>query len=320
MRAILIALILLVSPGSAQAPAVRGPVLGYAFDSGSIRPVLGIPGAALLGQAFDLGGSLDRAAVSPRQDLALAVASSDSRVLIVSLPSGAAEPCECAPGPDRMVFSPGGDAAALYYAAGSTVRVLRGGSPAGDFDLSLFPGKLTALAVSDAGALLAAVSPEEGSAAVYFLEPGSDPRLVLSLRRASVLAFIPGSADALAADDIDNRVYLVHDPAGSAAATVVAAAENGINGPVAIRALGTSRVLTVNSQSGAITVTDLAGGASSTIECGCTPTELEPLAGSIYRLTASGPIWLLDAGAPELRTAFVPPDAPAQVPAQEGQL
>jgi hypothetical protein len=77
-------------------------------------------------------------------------------------------------------------------------------------------------------------------------------------------------------------------------------------------------VLTANSQSGSITITDLASGVSSTVECGCTPGGLEPLNGSVYRLTAAaGPIWLLDGDAPGARVVFVPPDAP--VPAKEGQ-
>ncbi len=237
MKRILAALILTVSQGPAQTPAVRGPMLGYIFDPGAaaIRPVPGIPGAAMLGQPLDLGEPISRAAISPRQDLALAVASSDSRVLVVSLPSGAVEACECAPGPDRMVFSPGGDAAALYYAADSSVRVLRGAKDGSGFDLSLLPGELTALAVSDAGALLAAFS-DGSSGTVYFLEPGREPRLALSLSRASALAFLAGSTDALAADDIDNRLYLIRDPGGRADTALAATAENGIDGPVAVLA------------------------------------------------------------------------------------
>lgn len=311
----LAALILVVCPGFGQAPAVRGPVLGYVFDSGVIRPVLGMPGAALLGQPLDLGRSIDRAAVSPRQDLALAVASSDSSVLVVSLPSGAVVACECASGPDRIVFSPRGDAAALYYAAGSSVRVLRGADAklAGVFDLSLFQGKLTALAVSDAGEVLAAFSADDGSSGnIYFLKPGSDPRLALSLRHASAAVFLSGSTDAVAADDLDDRIYVVRDPGGSTAVTVTATAADGIDGPVAVRAIGNSRVLVANSHSGTITITDLAGAGSSAIECGCTPSVLEPLSSSAYRLTtAPGPIWLLDGDGSGARVAFIPPDAPA---------
>ncbi len=296
--------------------------MGYIFDPGAaaIRPVPGIPGAAMLGQPLDLGEPISRAAISPRQDFALAVASSDSRVLVVSLPSGAVEACECAPGPDRTVFSPGGDAAALYYAADSSVRVLRGAkaAPGGGFDLSFLPGALTALAVSDAGALLAAFS-DGSSGTVYFLEPNREPRLALSLRRASALAFLAGSTDALAADDLDNRLYLIRDPGDRADVTLAAAAGDGIDGPVAVLAAGNSRALTANSKSGVITITDLAAGTSSAIECGVPPGDLQLLNGSVYRLTApsSGPIWLLDGDSPGARVVFIPPDASA--PAKAGR-
>ncbi len=315
MKARVAALILAVCPGFGQVPAVRGPVLGYVYDSAGLRPVFGMPGAAVLGQPLNLGGPIAQAAVSPRQDLALAVASSDSTVLVVNLPSGSATACECAPGPDRIVFSPGGDAAALYYSAGSSVRILKGthAKSAGVFELSLLNGKLTALSVSDAGEVLAAFSEDDGSSgSAYFLSPGSAPRPVLSLRHASAAAFMPGSTDAILADDLDNRIYVVRDPGGAAAVTVVATASDGIDGPVAVRAAGNSRALTANSHSGTITITDLTGGGSSAIECGCTPSQIEPLSSSVYRLTtAPGPIRLLEGDGPGARVAFIPPDSPA---------
>jgi hypothetical protein len=274
----------------------------------------------MLGQPLDLGDAIESAAISPRQDLALAVASSDSRVLVVSLPSGAVEACECAPGPDRMVFSPSGDAAALYYGADSTVSILRGAkaAPGGGFDLSLLPGELTALAVSDAGALLAAFS-GGSSGTVYFLEQGNEPRLALSLNRASALAFFAESRDALAADDVDNRLYVIRDTGGRAEVALAATATDGIDGPVGVLALESSRALTANSKSGVITITDLAAGASSAIACGAPPGDLQPLSGSVYRLTAPspGPIWLLDGNSPDARVVFIPPDASA--PAKAGR-
>jgi hypothetical protein len=303
MKRIAAALILAVSQGLAQTPAVRGPVLGYIFDPGvhAIRPVLGVPGAAILGQPLDLGEPVDRAIISPRQDLAFAVASSDSRVLTVSLPSGAVEACECTPGPDRMVFSPSGDAAALYYAADSRVLVLRG-AKAG-FDLSLLLGEVTALAVSDAGDLLAAFSN-----GVYYFVQGGEPRLALSLSRASALAFFSKSSDALVADDIDNRLYVIRDSGGRAEARLAATDGDGISGPIAVLAVGSSKVLTANSKSGVITISDLAAGTTSAIECGVPPDDLQPLNGSVYRLTApsSGPVWLLDGDSAGARVVFVP--------------
>ncbi len=317
MKRILIALILAVSNGSAEGPAVRGPVLGYFFDPGAaaLRPILGIPGAATLGQPLDLGELIQKAVVSPNGELALAVAASDFRVLAVRLPSGAVEACQCPRGPDRIVFSPDGNLAALYYASESSITVLRGAKSEGAFDLSLMPGKPTALAVSDSGAVLAAFTSSESSGTVHFFEPGGEPRLTLSLSRASALAFLPGSTDALVADDMENRLYLLRDPGGRAEAALVASASDGINGPVAVLAAGGQRALTANARS--VTITDLLAGTSSVVECGCAPDDLQPLKDSVYRITrpAPGPIWLLDSQPAGSSAAFVPPDSPAQAKA-----
>ncbi|MGE5568940.1 MAG: hypothetical protein ACM3S5_07890 [Rhodospirillales bacterium] len=320
MRPVAAALILLAWQAPAQGPAIRGPMLGYVFDPGAaaIRPILGIPGAATLGAPLDLGEPILRAMISPRQDFALAVAASDSRVLAVSLPSGTAEGCQCAPGPDRILFSPRGDAVALYYSAGARLHVLpRAGTVrGGDFDLSLFPGELTALAVSDSGAVLAAFS--NGSAgAVYFLESGREPGLALSLSRASALAFLPASSDALATDDVDDRLYLIRDPGGRAEVTLAAAVGDGVEKPTAVLGLEGSRALA--AAAGGLVITDLAAGASSVIECGFAPIDLQALGGSVYGLAAPspGPMWLLDGDAPGARVFFVPPDS--FVPPQEEQ-
>ncbi|HOK45060.1 MAG TPA: hypothetical protein PLA43_05675 [Bryobacteraceae bacterium] len=317
MRPLAAALILLAWQAPAHGPAIRGPMLGYVFDPGAaaIRPILGIPGAATLGAPLDLGEPIVRAVISPRQDFALAVAASDSRVLAVSLPSGTAEGCECAPGPDRILFSPRGDAAALYYSAGARLRVLprAGTARGGEFDLSLFPGELTALAVSDSGAALAAFL-NESAGIVYYLESGREPGLALSLSRASALAFLPASSDALATDDVDDRLYLIRDPGGRAEVTLTAAAGDGLEKPAAVLGLEKSRALTADARG--IVMTDLTAGFSSVIECGFAPGDLQPLGGSVYRLAAPspGPLWFLDGGAPGARVFFVPPDnfAPPQ--------
>jgi len=295
-------------------------MLGYVFDPGAaaIRPILGIPGAATLGTPLEVSEPIARAVISPQQDFALAVAASDSRVLAVSLPSGTAEGCQCAPNPDRILFSPRGDAAALYYSGDARLHVLprAGAVQGGDFDLALFPGELTALAVSDSGAVLAAFS--NGSAGtVYFLESGREPGLALSLSRASALAFLPASSDALATDDVDDRLYLIRDPGGRVEVTLAAAAGDGLKNPTAVLGLERSRALT--AAGGGIVITDLAAGASSAIECGFAPLDLQPLGGSVYRLAAPSPgaMWFLDGDAPGARVFFVPPDSFA--PAQEEQ-
>jgi hypothetical protein len=59
----------------------------------------------------------------------------------------------------------------------------------------------------------------------------------------------------------------------------------------------------------AVLILPLDGGPDSTVECGCAPVDLDPLAGNaVFRVTgaAGRRIWLLDADAAEPRFVFVP--------------
>src|SRR5262245_37150436 len=101
--------------GSAQVMPVSAPVLGYAFDpAAGLRPILGIPGAAQLGDPMLLEAALADAVVSPRQDYAVAWAG-DGRVatLIDVRLAKARELAGARIGADRIVVSASGEAVAL---------------------------------------------------------------------------------------------------------------------------------------------------------------------------------------------------------------
>src|SRR5581483_4409199 len=123
----------------------------------ALRPILGLPGASLLGNPVGFGFDATAAFIAPRQDAAFAV-SSDGSFHLFRLDAGnVTEQSFNGIGstPDRVVFSPSGTAAALY--AGGSIAVVKGlpASPviAGGVDLS--PGtNLDSLAVSDDGAVL----------------------------------------------------------------------------------------------------------------------------------------------------------------------
>src|SRR2546421_9030504 len=52
---------------------IGGPVLGFIPDAGgtAIRPVLGIPGASILGERLELTVDIRGALISPKQDYAI---------------------------------------------------------------------------------------------------------------------------------------------------------------------------------------------------------------------------------------------------------
>lgn len=299
----------------AQQGQVAGPVAGYVFDGGAhaVRPVLGIPGASILGPAVPLGYTVTAATVSPRGDAALAVAD-DGSAHLLRLSSGAATevPMNGAPGkPERVVFSPSGTAVALI--TGSRAVVF-GGLPdaatlAAAIDLpAAGPAQVAVqsarrpvsgvgpIALTDDGAWLLLAA--NGSA--QLVGAGGAHSIAIAARGSQV-AFAPGSHDAAIADARGSLV-LIRSADGPAASTTLSAdAAKGAAG-LAFSADGKSLLVAANQ---GVTVFDLASGTPTSVSCNCTATALVRM-GSVYRLNelGSGPLWVLDpVGA---RIVFVP--------------
>ena len=158
----------LCAQGEPDSRVLRGPVIGLVDDeTAGIRPILGIPGAATLGPALLARTGLASVALAPDHDYVLAILTEGRQVVIVSNLSTApnAAVLDVPADPSRIVFSPSGDAAALFYADTARVAAITGlpGSPAISWTLDLagMQGGLTALAISDGGgAVLVAASGE----------------------------------------------------------------------------------------------------------------------------------------------------------------
>ena len=75
---IICAVFLICLPGlvAAQTSQISGPVTGYTFDAAArgLRPILGIPGASLLGDPLNFGFEVASVAVAPHQDAAFVTA------------------------------------------------------------------------------------------------------------------------------------------------------------------------------------------------------------------------------------------------------
>src|SRR5690349_20438774 len=64
---------------------IGGPILGFLPDQNGtvIRPIMGIPGASTPGQPLKLSVDILGAAISPRQDYAIASRSTDAQVVVI---------------------------------------------------------------------------------------------------------------------------------------------------------------------------------------------------------------------------------------------
>jgi hypothetical protein len=292
--------------------ALSGPSLGFVFDntSKSVRPVLGLPGAAVQGSPLSVPFTLDRAEAAQRGAFLLAIDRADSRVIEITA-AGAQKLSNVSAAPDVVVFSPSASAAALYYRDRAVVEVLEGlpgtTAPAASLNVAALPQPVSALAISDDGLVLAASPTGPDSAQVFAVGNHRPATLILTVGRVAGLAFIGASEDALLADGTANLVYRVH--AGVTAAVIAGIAE-GVSAPVALAASADGKRAVIANGGGApLVLLDLVDRTATKTSCPCRVSQVEPMAGNaVFRVTdPSEPvIWLLDADLPAPRFLFVP--------------
>jgi hypothetical protein len=278
--------------------------MGYIFDRNahSLRPIHGIPGAAMFGDPVDSGFAIDQAATSSQLDYALAIA--DGRVRLIRFNPEISVSDLPVPGRATALYlSPQGTAAAVISDGWlGFVTGLNGSSP--QIAGLAFDSRPINAAVSDDGAYLFAALP--GGSATLF---GSDGTRTPVPFPAPILrvAFRPGGTDALAAS-VDNRVWLDQQTVSAAVLTLIASADDGIADPVGMSFLpGGNRAVIANSGTGIIQSVDILSGARSSASCTCNPAQLEPMATpGVFRLTAAveEPQYMFDGTSGQ--TFFVP--------------
>mgnify|MGYP005835283549 CR=1 FL=1 len=316
-KAVLVLVAACLVPAGAQDGRVAGPSLGYSVELSGVRPVAGIPGAALRGAAIDLGGDVSAAAASNAAGYVLAAAGDEGRVVLftasaVALPGAMAAP-------DRIAVSPLGRAAVLYSSHRAALQVITGlpESPVVKPAVAL-PWKPDALAVSDRGAVLAAAdgalwSVGGVSAPASYNLPGriasagaafprSPSRAAPVLVQAgdfSAISFFPDRDDAAFSDGASIWVRR--------GASITPLGE--VAGAVAVRA-ETEFVFAAAGQS--VIRFELSTGARTETACDFAPTALDPMgAPNVFRLNdaADAPLYLYEGNRLEPRVVFVP-DAP----------
>lgn len=304
--------LLAAAPGYSQNGSVAAPAMGYAFDANAaaIRPLRGIPGASLLGDPLDPGFAISLAAISPRQNFALAVSSTDSRLRLVPLSGGNAGslPDSALTAPDRIFFSPSGSAALLLQ--NGRLQALSGlpdHAAVREIDLSSLTATPSAVAVSDDGALVALAG--EGSA--WAVDAGGSSFQLALPGVTAALSFGINSHDLIAVSGTGD-VHVVRHPGSDSDYRLIHAADEQTAGAIAARfSADGARAFLVSADGTAAAIT-VDTGAVATISCGCRATSLDPLnSRDLFRLTSAGQSVLMlfdgsgDAGP---KVWFVPPD------------
>jgi hypothetical protein len=305
------------SPG-----AIGGYTLGFVFDarSGSLRPLVGIPGAALLGAPLDAGVAIRQAYVSPRQNYAVALTDGDA--LVVSFHAPTDPPDVATLGFDSSAagvaaLSADGSAAAFYSVAEGLIRVVTGlpGAPAVAHTVpaTAVAGTIRLLAIGNDGATLVAAVDSTGASAATLLDADGNGTTLLSSSHISALQFMGDTRDLLIADDVDDTVSLIQDVSGAALFRPLAAAADGIAGPIGLNiSLDRNLVVVANGRAGGIFVLDMTAAQPTTYACPCTPAGLSRLNGnSVFLLNGiseNSPLWLFDGDGATRRVLFIPAD------------
>ncbi len=308
----------LCAAGAADS-GINGPVSGYVLDgrSHAIRPVNGIPGAAMLGAPAAIPFPVQAAAVAAGRDYALVADESGKVMLARAL--GASSPAMTAigdaiDGVTRMALSENGAAAVLYSAGSGRLQVVTGlpddpraGTAA---DASGLGAEATALAVDDTGKhVFAGTGAMDGG--LYALS-GGDLTRVAAAHEVSAIALLNGGGDVAFANKATDEVVLVRGAAGAANVQVVGSASAGVNQPVGLQAADSGRQLWVaNAGSSAALVFNLAEpGAPGIVNLPGAPTRCDRLNGIsvlVFNDAGSSPLLLVDwAQAPNVY--FVPVD------------
>ncbi len=263
---------------------VSAPVLGYLPDGGQIHPVMGIAASAFVGPALDFGGDFLQTAVSPHQDFAL-VSSLSSGTVMIAQPSGGTTPVAGVSAfPSKIVLSPSGSAAVLWFASERMLEIVSGlpGSPVvrsvnANF-LTGSSGDLpAALAVSDDGAWGAGAWPS----GVWAFGPNGEVRSLLSGERGLALTFLTGREDLAVATS--SGVESIADVGGSAAVSALYTSDG--EAPAGLGVTPDNSKLLLAEVHGNIVTIDAATGAASTVSCGCGPAGVFGMGGSLFRIT-----------------------------------
>jgi DNA-binding beta-propeller fold protein YncE len=313
--------------GWAQTSAgVAGPVTGFIFDAqtGAVRPMLGIPGAAYLGNMVAPG--LNSASVAPDGSAALAVQQLGRLVLYTGL-RGATPPLAlhvpgAIAGADHFAWAPissangGGSAAVVYCSRTGQAQILTGlgQSPAAaaPINLSGLPGQVTALAFDGQRLIVGVASNEAGG--IYLASASSGIQRIA--HSASPCAIDLAGSSLYFADNQAQQIWQVQSYAGIPAA-VLFANDSGISSPAGLQlSADGQRLYAANAGNRTLSIYDITSRLPvQSLDLSFTPTRLDLFGDATTFLlngTGQGPLYVVRDGAPGKAAVYFVPAVPGK--------
>jgi hypothetical protein len=276
---------------------IGAPTLGFVPEGFGVRTMQGIPAAGAVGPILETGRNLALITVSPRQNYVLATDAETGEVVLVT-PSGgtlatATVVAGAAVNPDRIVMSPSGSSAVLWFDSTNRAQIVTGlpGAPLiREIDASVVGASPTAIAISDDGNWLALGTPE---ATVCYLFASTSANNV-SMTAIPTGDLVTGLAffynrDALAMATPSQ--ILTADPVSGGPPVQVGnlnPKSSAGDSPSVDLAVSTDNQRIIAAEGTLLTTINLATGVASTLDCGCQFAGLFGLGGSIFRITSLG--------------------------------
>jgi hypothetical protein len=293
--------------------------MGYLADNGALRTLYGIPASGWVGAAVTPDRALSLIEMSPDQSSALAIAADTGALMLLTPATGVTTHVNgAASGANRIVFSPSGTAAALWFSASDHIQVVSGLAAAPtvrDIDASFLGGDPAGLAVSDDGQWVAGA----WSSNVYALGPAGGASALPVAGPAEALCFFHGREDV--AVITATQTVIVSDIGGAVVPNVIYNKSNDTpdTAPVQV-AVGLTvsfdnRYLALAGNLGWLGTFDLTAGSSTGGNCNCTPSGLAGMGGSLFRVTgvndgalkvyeaSSNDVWFVPLAAPVTESA-----------------
>jgi YVTN family beta-propeller protein len=304
---------LLLSKISFGQSGIQVPVAGDVLDAGTgtVRPVIGLPGSWLLGSPRPLGVSLRSARFAGHGDFALAVLNDTAQLVLATRLSSDAPQLTLVPdaiAADMIALDAGESTAALYSENTQQLQFVSGlpDAPIAHTPMSLagLDGPVTALAL--AGSTVAIATSDGQSGSIYALhEQAAVPVFVTSVHRMAAVTFVGNGTDLAGVDQVTDELTLIRSFSTSPEPAVVATQHDGIARAVGLQAEG-KRIFVANSGANTVVVLDLDTNLITPIELAITPSGLERLSSGWLLTNAIGSEPLYVVNPDDLGVLFVP--------------
>jgi hypothetical protein len=260
----------LLLSGLSFAGALNGPVPGFILDgrSGSLRPVLGIPGAMQLGNGINLPFRVVSAEFDPNGGFAVAVSDEapSHLYLIQNLTNPTVTDMGVVADHSSVLAINSTGQTAVLGAPGQLqfVTSLNGSPTLGNaIPTRALLGPISAGIVDDTGqCAVVGTTSDMGGALESLCADGSSQRFLTQAgMRISGIGLTNQGRDAILADSAGQQILRVASYVGFAGVSVLASAQDGVTTPVGLQVNG-QQAIVADSGTSAIFLIDLSGQAA----------------------------------------------------------